>query len=141
MLKTERVKSLVVLIAAGFIGGAMSRVVTDMIPRANAQREKAEQVLKAGRFELVDSQGRTRAALFIENERRPSSMPMKTASLTFYDEKGASLIDLGTETRVAPVSRLWLKSPQGDRTVSLSASPANATLEATKNGKVVWSAP
>jgi hypothetical protein len=65
MLRADRLKSLTVLIVAGFMGGIVSKTVTDMIPRASAQKENVEQVVRAHSFELVDNQNRIRAALYM----------------------------------------------------------------------------
>lgn len=138
MLKADRLKSLAVLIVAGFMGGIASRAVTHMIPRASAQREKVEQVVRAHSFELVDNQNRIRAALYM---LEPSSIPQEGPRLILYDKKRQPLISLETDTGFLPYSRVSLSVPQKqDNGISLNVSNTDATLSARNNGKV-WSTP
>lgn len=138
MSKTDRFKALGVLIVAGFIGGALSRTVADMIPRTSAQREKAEQVLKAGRFELVDKQGRTRAALHIEQS---GPVPYEETSLSFYDGEGNPVVDLAARAKSPPVSFLELQQANGSASIFLLTGVSGPKLEVKKGDRMVWSAP
>lgn len=138
MLKTDRLKSLVVLLVAGFIGGAVSRTVMDAIPRASAQREKAGQVITAGRFVLVDEQGNTRAALYTDTSYGANSkVPSVYTFLEFYDDKQNSMTTLetdGTDTQF----RLGRK-PIDVYLYSYGGSKAGLKVEGSK--KVEFSAP
>ena len=138
MLRADRLKSFVVLIVAGFMGGVVSRAVPDMIPRVSAQREKVEQVVKAHNFELLDNQNRVRAALYM---LEAPSFSQEGPRLILYDTKKLPLISLQTDTRFAPYSRISLSSPQKHNSISLSASETEASLSAGNDGKTVWSAP
>ena len=126
MFKMEGWKALSMLVAAGMIGGAVSRAI-DLIPRTNAQIEKSDQVLKAGSFEVVDGQGHTRATLTFDKENQ-------TTTLNFYNNDG-----------VAPVLSLS-NSGQGNASLQLGKRPqvvylTNSGLQAWKDNKIVWSAP
>ena len=141
MVEKNRLQSFAALVAAAFLGGVLSLAVGYLIPRASAQNEKAGQTIRAGRFELVDSDGHVRAALFTDDKSSAKDIPLERTSFVFYDQNQTPLIDLSTETKRIPMSALTLRAPQKNRSISLRAQNVEPGISISQDQKTVWSAP
>ncbi len=89
---------LLVLLMAGFLGGAVSSLLT--VKTAFAEKKSAPHAdfIKAENFELVDKQGRTRAKLTMGSDEEPV--------LLAYDKNGKPTAAYGLNAGGGPMQNM-----------------------------------
>lgn len=139
-MKSAKWTMVVAMLVSGIAGGITARWGFDSLPSAAAQDEKAGQVLRAGRFELVDSKGKVRGAFFVDEAAKADLY----TRLEMYGIDGDKEVVLQHGYHAGPLNKVsalrlgvWGDGPR----IDASAGVLGAKIEASTKGKVVWSAP